>query len=300
MNALKARWNTLPANSRGAFMVIAGSLVLVCMITLVKHMAQTMPVFQILFVRCLFGLLAMTPLFASRGLDLVRTKRPFMHFTRGAIGTLGNFCVFYAVAHMVLADAITIQFSRPLFMLFVAYFMFGEAVGWRQSGAAMVGFSGILLIARPFGGDFEPVVLVAVLGAFTATGVVTAVKILSRTEPTMVIMFYFALWTTILTFIPALFVWQTPSWTELALLALTGVLGIVGQGMFTHGVGLGETSFVMPFDYLRIVYSAIFGIVLFAEIPTWWSVAGAALIIGSGLYLLLTEKGKGSTPDEAV
>ncbi len=292
MNAITSRWNSLPANSRGAVLVISGSLVLVCMITLVKYLAQSLPVFQILFIRCLFGLLALTPLFLSRGLTLVRTKRPFMHLTRGAIGTVGNFCMYFAVANMVLADAITIQFSRPLFMLFVAYFMFGEAVGWRQSGAALIGFTGILLIARPFGTGFEPVALVAVAGALAGTGVVTSVKILSRTEPTMVIMFYFAVWTSVMTFIPAMFVWQTPGWTELALLALTGVLGIIGQGMFTHGIGLGDTSFVMPFDYLRIVYSAIIGIVLFAEIPTLWSIAGAALIIGSGLYLLLTEKGR--------
>ena len=70
------------------------------------------------------------------------------------------------------------------------------------------------------------------------------------------------------------------------LLVLTGTLGIVGQSMFTHGITLGETSFVLPFDYLRIVYSALLGIVIFHEFPGLWSYAGAAVIIGSSLYLL--------------
>jgi drug/metabolite transporter (DMT)-like permease len=59
--------------------------------------------------------------------------------------------------------------------------------------------------------------------------------------------------------------------------------------MFTHGVKLGDTSFVMPFDYLRIVYSFIIGFVFFAELPGWWSFAGAAVIIASSVYLVRTE-----------
>jgi drug/metabolite transporter (DMT)-like permease len=103
-------------------------------------------------------------------------------------------------------------------------------------------------------------------------------------------MFYFALFTTLFSFVPALFVWQTPSWTELALLVAAGALGIIGQSMFTHGIGLGETSFVMPFDYLRIVHSFVFGVIFFAEIPGFWSIAGAVVIVASSLYLLRTER----------
>ena len=103
-------------------------------------------------------------------------------------------------------------------------------------------------------------------------------------------MFYYALSTTVLAFIPAVYVWQNPTWIELILLVITGILGILGQGLFTHGVGLGETSFVMPFDYLRIVYAFILGIIWFSEIPGIWSFAGAGVIIGTSVYLLRTEE----------
>jgi len=119
--------------------------------------------------------------------------------------------------------------------------------------------------------------------------VVLMIKLLSRTEPTLVIMFYFALFTTLFAAVPAALTWQTPTGTELALLVLCGALGILGQGLFTHGIGLGETSFVMPFDYLRIVYSFVIGFVWFAEVPGIWSFGGAAVIIASSLYLLRTE-----------
>jgi drug/metabolite transporter (DMT)-like permease len=77
------------------------------------------------------------------------------------------------------------------------------------------------------------------------------------------------------------------------LLFLTGTLSIVGQGLFTHGISIGETSFVVPFDYLRIIYSFVLGIVWFAEEPDLWSFVGAAVIVGTSLYLLRTEKSKG-------
>ena len=143
--------------------------------------------------------------------------------------------------------------------------------------------------AEPFGAGFEPVALVAVTGTLFGTLVVLTVKLLTRTEGTMTIMFYFSIWTTVLSAIPAFVMWVQPSGTELALLVLTGLLGIVGQAMFTHGIGTGETTMVMPFDYLRIIYASLIGMVVFAEVPGPWSIAGAAVIMASSLYIVRTQ-----------
>jgi len=283
-------WDRLPANMRGALLAAFGGFLLIGMATLVKYLGQRLPVFEVLFVRFLAGLVVLVPVVWRSGLGIVATRRPGLHFLRGLVGFMGNVCFFLALAHMVLADAVTIQFSRPLFMIFVAALFLGEIAGVRRSVIAVVGFTGILMITRPFGAGFEPWALVAAGGAFFGTLVILCVKLLSRTEHTLTIMVYFAVWTTVLAAIPAALTWQTPSWTELALMVLTGVLGIVGQGCFTHGVTLGDTTFVMPFDYLRIVYSVLFGIVVFAEMPGPWSIAGAAVIIASSLYLLRTER----------
>ena len=199
---------------------------------------------------------------------------------------------------MVLADAMAIQFSRPLFTIVLAFLLLGEVVGWRRATITVIGFSGILLITRPFTEGFEPVALIAALGALLGTGVVISIKKLARTEKTMVIMFYYAMWTTIFSAIPAALVWQQPGWHDLGLLCLVGILGIVGQTAVTHGISLGDATFVVPFDYLRVVFAVLFGILLFAEIPTLWSFSGAAIIIGSNLYLLRrgTKVAAGSGP----
>ncbi len=263
-----------------------GALLLVVMSTLVKALGQRLDSFQILFVRARFGFLVVAPLLMRNGLQAVRTQRAGLHLVRGGIGALGNFCFFYALTHMVLADAMAVQFSRPLFTIVLAYFFLGEVVGWRRATITAVGFSGILLITRPFSEGFESVALIAAMGALFGTGVVIAIKKLARTEKTMVIMFYYAMWTTIFSAIPAALVWQQPSWHDVGLLCLVGIFGIVGQTSVTHGLSLGDATFVVPFDYLRVVFAAFFGIALFAEIPTIWSISGATIIIGSNLYLL--------------
>lgn len=288
--AVQERWAKLPANVRGAGFVIVGAFVLIVMASLVKHLGQRLPSFEVLFVRFLAGLIVILPVVWRAGFrNVLATKRLHMHATRGFVGFMGNMCFFFALVNMAIGDTVTIQFSRPILMVGIALLVLHEKVSWRRAIIALVGFSGVVMITRPFGDGFEPWAIVALGGTFFGTLVVLTIKLLSRTEKTITIMFYFAAFTTLYAFIPAMIVWVTPTWEELALLVLTGALGIIGQSMFTHGVGLGDTSFVMPFDYLRIVYAFGIGIVFFAELPALWSITGAAVIIASSIYLLQAE-----------
>ena len=302
-------WQNLSPNIQGAIFVVTGAFLLIVMASLVKFLGRTLPAFEVLFVRFLAGLIVLMPLVWRLGfLKIIPTRKPFLHLARGGLGFLGNLCFFFALIHIPLADTVTIQFSRPLIMVVIAVLILREIVGFKRGLVTVIGFTGILMITKPFGEGFDPWALVAVMGTCFGTGVVLTIKLLSRTEQTVTIMFYFALITTTLALIPGLvgltlggvfdlpasFMWIMPSWTEMALLIITGALGIIGQGMFTHGVGLGETSFVMPFDYMRIVYAFLIGLIWFSEIPGLWSYIGAVIIIASSLYLLKTEQGSKS------
>src|SRR5215475_10010706 len=276
--------------ARAAALVSAGSLTLVVMATVVKHLGNELPAMEILFFRSAIGLLFVLPLFARNPLEPFRTKRPGMHLLRGAIGAVGNACFFWTITHMLLADAMALQFSRPLFMIPLAVFLLGETVGLRRTAVAAVGFMGIVLYARPFMGGFEPDVFVGALGALAGGLVVICIKRLATTEPTRVIMFYYALWNAVFALVPAALLWVTPSLPQLALLVVVAFLGIAGQGMITHGLGMGEATVLVPLDYSRIVYSALLGYLLFGEMPGPWSFAGMALIVAASLYLVLTER----------
>jgi drug/metabolite transporter (DMT)-like permease len=285
--ALRARWARLSGNVQAILCVSVGAILLTVMAVFVKILGGRFHTAELMFCRSAIGFLMFAPLVvAQEGVRFLRTARPGTHLLRGFWGACGNFCFFYAVTHMVLADAMALQFSRPLFMIVLAFLFLGEVAGMRRVGITLAGFAGILIMLRPFGGGFDPDGIVAVAGALFGGLVVICIKKLSTTEPTRRIIFYYAFYTTLFSAIPAAIFWVTPTAGEAALLVLIGFLGILGQSAITHGFTLGEATVTVPFDYMRIVYSAIFGILLFQEIPSWWSIAGAALIVGSNLTLI--------------
>jgi drug/metabolite transporter (DMT)-like permease len=284
-----ARWNAMDGQARGVALVSVGSLTLVVMGLVVKFLGAHIPTVEILFFRSAVGFFFILPAFMRNPLAPLRTTRHGMHFVRGAIGTLGNVLFFWTLTHMLLADAMALQFSRPLFMIPIAVAMLGEIVGLRRSIVTLVGFVGIVVYSRPFTAGFDPGVFVGAAGALTGALVVVCIKRLATTEPTPVIMFYYAFWTATLSLIPTIWVWVTPTSSELALLILVALLGIFGQWMITHGWTLGDATALAPLDYTRIVYSAALGWLVFGELPGLWSYAGMTLIVASSLYLVLSE-----------
>lgn len=285
--AARQRWGLLPVNLRAVLFVSVGAILLTIMAVFVKILGERLHTAQLMFSRALIGFLIFAPLLIAKdGIDVIRTKRPGMHFQRGFWGACGNYCFFFGITHLVLADAMALQFSRPLFMILLAFLFLGEVAGRQRIAVTFAGFCGILIMLQPFSGGFDPNGIVAVAGAVFGGMVVISIKKLGTTEPTRRIIFYYAFYTTLFSAIPAYLYWIPPTWEEVPVLVLIGILGIMGQSCITHGFTLGEATVTVPFDYMRIVYSAIFGVLLFAEVPSWWSIVGATLIVGSNLYLL--------------
>ena len=280
----------MDAGARGAALVSLGSLTLVVMALLVKKLGSHIPTIEILFFRSFVGLFFVMPMFMRNPMEPLRTKRLLGHFTRGVVGTLGNICFFWTLTHMLLADAMALQFSRPLFMIPPALLFLGEVAGFRRTAITLAGFAGIALYAKPFTAGFDPGAFVGAAGALFGALVIICIKQLSTTEPTRTIMFYYALSNALYSFIPTIWLWVTPDWFELMLLVMVGFLGISGQGLITHGFTLGDVTALIPLDYSRIVYSAVLGFLLFGELPGLWSVAGMSIIVVSLLYLVLTER----------
>ena len=276
--------------TRGVTLMSVGSITLVVMALLIKQLGTRIPSIEILFFRSLIGFCFVLPLFLRNPMEPLRTRRHGMHLVRGIVGTLGNIAFFWTITHMLLADAMALQFSRPLFMIPLAVLFLGEVVGWRRTAVVLVGFVGILVYARPFTAGFDPGAFVGAGGALLGGLVVICIKRLATTEPTRVIMFYYALWTAVFSLIPTLWFWVTPNWLELLMLIGVGFLGISGQAMITHGWTLGETTALVTIDYSRIVYAALLGYLIFGEVPGPWNFAGMALIVAASLYLVLTEK----------
>ncbi len=289
LKAISAAFDRLPANLRGALWVVLAALTLTIMGAMVKQQAKDIHSFQIVFFRCLIGGIALFPFILRVGLGSLKTKRPGLHAARVAIGIAAMFCVFYAFAHMPLAEAVAIIFSRPLFAVALAIPFLGEVVGWRRALAAATGFAGVLIMIRPGTATFEPVSLVALAGAVMAGTIAIIVKKMAPTEKPDTIVMWFAIGGTLIAAIPAITVWVWPTPEQWGWLIAIGVTGIAGQSALMRGFSTGETSFVTPFDYSRLVFATIFGIALFAEWPDFWKVVGALVIVGSGFYIARRE-----------
>lgn len=292
---LAARWRALPGNLRGALWMLLAGLLFSVMGAIIKALGARLDAFQIGFFRCAVGLVAVLPFMLRSGRAAFPRRRLALHATRGALGTAAMFCSFYALTVLPLADATAISFAVPLFTIPFAVLLLGEVVRWRRWTATGVGFAGVLVMVGPGGGALEPAVAIAVLGALLVALVNVTVKQLSRTEPPLAIVFSFSVVATLTSAVPAAVVWRAPTASELALLMAVGALGATAQTCAIRGFAVGEATAVVPFDYVRLLYAGLIGYWIFAEVPGWTTLAGAALIVLATLYIARREAMLGRT-----
>lgn len=287
-------WDGLTPYVRGAIFVSMGAMTLTIMAIFVKQLGRAgMSPLQVQFFRAIVGLVVILPLFRHDFAEPFRTKRPVLHMVRGFLGASANACLFWGITHLLLADAMALQFARPLWTIPVAMIFLKEFAGLRRTVIALIGFAGILIYAKPFTEGFDPNALIAAMGALFGALVIISIKKLAQTESTKTIVFYFAFWGVIFAAVPSWFVWRPPTAHEYMLLMIVGVLGIGGQFMLTHGFAKGDATALVPLDYARIAYGAFFGWLLFGELPGLTSWLGIALIVGTSIYLIFTERRRG-------
>ncbi len=256
---------------------------------LIKALGSDMTVIQIAFFRSLFGLVVMLPFMARAGRAAFATAHSRVHMARSLIGVTAMICGMYALTHLTLADAVSLSFTRPLFVIVLAVLILGEAVRWRRWTATAVGFLGVILMMRPTVAGIDPAALAALAGSLLSAVVAVLIKRMTATESTLTILSWFAAVSTVATLIPSLFVWQTPGWPDLVLLFLVGGLGVVGQNVVIFAYRAGEATAVTPFDYARLLYSGIIGFLFFAETPDAWTLAGAGVIVAATFYIARRE-----------
>jgi len=283
----------LGENSRAALWMLASALTTTVQSVIVKDVSLRLDPLEITFFRGVFGLAAILPLLLWPGTGLaasLRTRHPWMLGLRALAGVASLGCGFYALAHLSLASATAINFTTPLFMALLAVLLLGETVGWRRGLALAAGFLGVLVVLRPGAETFHPASLVALAGAFASGLVGVVVKRLARTESMAVILLSFALATILVFALPAWLVWTRPSLADLGWMLGLSLLGVSSQLCFVRACGLGELAVIAPFDYSRLIFAGLLGFWLFAEVPTWSTLLGAAIIVAAMLFIFYRER----------
>lgn len=272
----------------GSICILLGELCFVSMGSLVKLLAETMPSQNLVFFRNLFGLMALSPILVKIGANSVKTKVLHLHIVRSLAGILAMYCFFYALAKLSLADAMLLKISAPLFIPIFAFIWISEFISTRTILAVLVGFLGVILVLRPTG-EIQFASLIGLLGGALAAYAKVSIRRMSDTEPTSRIVFYFATISLIVSFIPLLSSWVTPTKNEWLMLLALGVVGTMGQLFLTRAYTLAPASRVGPFTYSSIVFASLIGWWFWNEIMTLITIAGASLIIFAGM-LIFREK----------
>ena len=259
---------------------------------LIKWEVADFPVGEVAFFRSLFSLIPCFIIVLPRnGLKVLRTARLGDHVRRALSQTCSMTAIFLAFKLMPLASAIAISFSAPLFTTLLSVLLLKEKVGIHRWSALGVGFAGVLMVTDPGAGSLGLGALFALVNALLISTVAIAIRRMSTTETTETLLIYQLLLLTVFTAALLPFGFTLPGPFDLSLLAVAGMLNGVAQYWWTKSLHLAPASAVVPFNYLSLVWATIVGFIVWGDLPTPMLLAGSAIVVGSGLYILWRETG---------
>ena len=245
----------------------------------VKFLSDDIPLYQIVFFRNVTGGLLIIAILLKRRINPLGVNRRIL-VLRGVSGTLGVVLYFYAISHLVLADAVLLNRTSPFFVILLSSVFLGEKMSRLQVPALILAFSGILLISRPrFDISFLPAATGLLSAVFAGTAY-TTLRHLRHTDTPLVIVFYFTMVSS-LAMIPAMAMgyWATPDLGQWFILLGLGILGLLGQHLMTCAYRYTAAGEVAIYGYSGVLFAMMWGVLLWREIPSVLSLAGAGLII---------------------
>ena len=272
---------------------LAAMLSLAVMFTFVKLAGeQGVHVTESLFYRQLIAMPLICFLIwrSQAGWPSIVSDKHRLHILRSCLGIFAMGLNFWAMTLLPLADATTISFTVPIFATLFAALILREKVGIRRWSAILIGFVGVLIVIQP-GGSLIPAfgAAVALAGALVTASVTLVIRMLGRTETSVVTIFWFSVYT-----LPALAICayiyggghDAKTWGYLLGI---GIFGALGQLSITQSLRFAPVSTIVPMDYSALIWATIFGILIFGQFPGLSIWLGAPVIIGSGLFIAWRE-----------
>lgn len=276
-----------PLIIKGALLILVSELFLVASGMVVKQIGDRLPVEMIVFFRNILGLMLLLPWLLREGRGAVITQRLPLHFMRAGVGVVAMGCLFYSWAHLPLAQAALLKQTAPFFMPVFALLWLGERVSWLVKLSILIGFSGVYMILNPQEGVFNWVVLVALAGAMLGALAKVTVRNLRSTEPAQRVVFYFALFSALIAFIPALLSWQPLSWVLFGWLVLVAACSTLAQLLLSKAYGMAPAGQLGPFTYGSVAIAALLGWLIWGEVLAAQTWLGVLLVSGAGVVAML-------------
>jgi len=261
---------------------------------LTKTSSAELPTGELIALRGVFATLLMAPLIAfTYGFGSVVRAYSWPLFIRNVAEVISAFLFLSALFQLPIANVTAILQTLPLTLTAAAALLFKEPVGWRRWSAAAVGLLGVLLIVRPGSADFSWWYLSAIIAVVFITIRDVATKYITGVTPSLVVAFITAVVVMLAGFAyGTIETWVVPSTGAVLRLAVAAVLVLIGYYALIECWREAEISAIAPFRYTIVLWAIVMGYFFLGEVPSWWTLAGSAVVVGAGLYTFHRERAR--------
>ncbi|CAH6906022.1 conserved membrane hypothetical protein [Vibrio chagasii] len=270
--------------AKGIALALISNALFILVGVIVRELSHSIDIFQILLFRQLVFVTLLMPSIISNIDPMLHPKMVSMHVWRVTGAFIALYFSFLTVSNIPFADATALGFLKVLFVAVISRLFLKENVGWARMTTILIGFTGVMLVVQPSLESesmfYVGTGLVAALGAAIA---VICVRKMANVESKTVVLAYQAIFVGAVALIPAIIEWQWPTWSELALLVLVGVISSIGQWFGVTAYKWGEANVVSNVEYSQMIYSMVLGYLLFAELPNSLALIGASVILFSAI-----------------
>lgn len=252
---------------------------------IIKSLAATYDIWLLVWVRWAGQMVLATLLVLPRSRGVLKTDSLTLQVVRAALLFIGTFCFFFGLASIELASATALLQTNPLLIVIGSYLLLGESLNWKKLAGVIAGLVGALVIIRPGMGVFTVNALYPLAAAIGFSGYAVVTRFMSRNESVWTSFFYTTLFGTIFATIVFLFNLSAPMMKDLHLFVAAAVFGTIGQYLIIRALFLAQASVLAPYGYTSLIFAAGYGAIFFNEFPDIWIIAGALIIVASGLYV---------------
>ena len=279
---------------RGILLMIAAVGTFAVMDALMKQLAASYPPLQIASLRGVASLpFVIAGSLATGRLRLLRPQRFHLHIVRALVSIVMLWCFIWALARMSLANTYAITLSAPLLVVPFAAIFLGEKTNRHVWAAILAGLAGVIVMLKPTASGFVSVAGLAAFGAAIAWAfVVVTVRLMSATESTASMVFWFLLLTAVGAGVLAVPAWVSVAPHDWLWIALLGLSGWAGQHLVTDAFRLAPATTVAPFEYMSIVWGAVIDWIVWHTVPGARMFTGAAIVVAAGLYLMHRQRSR--------
>jgi len=260
-----------------------------------KYLAETNNVFTLVTFRYWFIALIMiiSCIFIKNSfVTIIKTKQPYVQFSRGLILSLNNCLVVYTFTLLGLVETHAIIACYPLIVAGLSVPFLGEKFGWRRWTAILIGFIGVLIILRPTSSVISEGSIFAIIGAIMFAVYLILTRYVSRLDTAVTSFFWTGIGGTVTMTVISFFIWEPIPQKDLLWLLTMCILSSSSHFLMVKTLQVAEASVIQPFSYLQLVFGSIIGVMIFSESIDLMIIVGVTIVIGSGLFTTWREHKK--------